>query len=482
MQNAYDSYGLFIDGEWRPASDAATLEVIDPATEEAFGRIPHATREDVDAALQAVSRGFEVWRRVPAFDRSQLLRRLASNLRGHAQETSELMSRETGKPLAEARSELAAAAEQFEWYAEEAKRIYGHALDGREAAIRLQVRYDPVGPVAALAPWNFPALLPARKIAAALAAGCSVIMKPPEEAPGSTFAIAEAAKAADLPNGVLNILVGDPARLSAQLLDSPIIRKVSFTGSVRVGREIMIRAAQGLKKVSLEMGGHAPVLIFEDADPEQAAQLCLRTKFRNAGQVCISPSRFYVHSSQYDTFSRAFADGAKKIILGPGLDAGVEMGPMANARGLARAEELVADALSRGAELLAGGKRPEGRKRGFFFAPTVIGNVPDEAIIMQEEPFAPIAPIAVFETFDDVIRRANSLAYGLAGYVFTRSLSTAVRASEALEAGMVGVNDLLLATAEMPFGGVKSSGMGREGGRLGIFDYLDPKYTKLRLA
>jgi succinate-semialdehyde dehydrogenase/glutarate-semialdehyde dehydrogenase len=482
MQNMYDSYGLFIDGGWRPAYDAVTLEVIDPATEEVVGCIPRATAKDVDDALQAAARGFEVWKRVPAFDRSQLLRRFAKVLREHLEETARLMSRETGKPLAEACAELGAAEEQFEWYAEEAKRIYGHTLDGRDAATRLQVRYDPIGPVAALAPWNFPALLPARKIAAALAAGCSVVMKPSEEAPGSTFAMAEAAKAAGLPNGALNVLVGDPAQISGKLLDSSIIRKVSFTGSVRVGREIMKRAAQGLKKVSLEMGGHAPVLIFEDADPEQAAQLCLRTKFRNAGQVCISPSRFYVHISKYDAFSRAFAEGAKKIVLGPGLDPGVEMGPMANARGLDRAEQLVADALCRGAELLAGGRQPEGIKRGFFFEPTVLGNVPDEAKIMQEEPFVPIAPISAFETFDEVIRRANSLPYGLAGYVFTRSLGTATRASEALEVGMVGVNDLLLATAEMPFGGIKSSGMGREGGRLGILDYLDAKYTKFRLV
>ena len=481
MKNSYESYGLFIDGAWRPAKDGATLEVIDPATEEPIGSIPRATPADIEDALQAAARGFETWKRVPPFDRSEVLQKLAGALRDQLEEAAKLMSRETGKPVGEARAELGAAAEQFEWYAEEAKRIYGHTLDGRDTGTRLQVRYSPVGPVAAFAAWNFPALLPARKIAAALAAGCSVVMKPSEEAPGSTFFFVQASKAAGLPNGALNIVVGDPPQISAQCLESPIIRKVSFTGSVKVGREIMMRAAQGLKKVSLELGGHGPVLVFEDADAEEAAQLCLRSKYRNAGQVCASPARFYVHAAKYDAFSKAFAEGAKRIVVGPGSDPGVQMGALSNARGLERAKQLVADALSQGSELLAGGGPPEGFKRGFFFAPTVLGKVPDTARIMQEEPFVPVAPISAFETFDEVIRRANSVPYGLAGFVFTRSLSTATRASEALEVGMVGVNDLLLSTVEMPFGGVKSSGMGREGGRLGILDYLEPKYTKLRL-
>jgi len=481
MQNCYESNGLFIDGEWRPAQDGGTLSVIDPASEEPIGSIPKATPADIDAALEATARGFETWRRVPPFERSQILRKLAAAFRDQLEDAAKLMSRETGKPIGEARSELVASAEQFEWYAEEAKRIYGHSLDGRDAASRLQVRYSPIGPVAALSAWNFPGLLPARKIAAALAAGCSVVIKPSEEAPGSVFAFVKASQVAGLPNGVLNLLVGEPPKISTQLIASPVIRKVSFTGSVPVGREIMKLAAEGLKKISLELGGHGPVLVFEDADPEQAAQLCLRTKFRNAGQVCISPSRFYVHASRYDAFSKVFAAGAKQIVLGSGLEPGVEMGAMANARGVERAKQLVADALSHGAELLAGGKRPEGFKRGFYFAPTVLGKVPETARIMNEEPFVPVAPISTFESFDEVIGRANALPFGLAGYVFTRSLSTATRASEALEVGMVGVNDLLLATAEMPFGGVKSSGMGREGGQLGILDYLEPKYTKLRL-
>ncbi len=482
MHNMYECYGLFIDGKWREASDGGTVDVIDPATEEAIGVIPRSAPADLDDALRAAANGFEVWRRTPPFSRAGVLRQLAASLRKRLETLATLMSVETGKPIAEARAELNAAAEQFEWYAEEAKRIYGHTLDGRDHTIRLQVRFEPIGPVAAMSPWNFPALLPARKIAAALAAGCSIVVKPSEEAPGSTFGIAEAANAAGLPAGALNVVVGDPAAISAHLLGSPVIRKISFTGSVPVGREIMKRAAQDLKRVSLELGGHAPVLVFEDADPEQAAQLCVRTKFRNAGQVCISPCRFFVHASQYNPFSKAFAAGATKLVVGRGLDAGVDMGPLANARGLARAERLVADALSRGAELLTGGKRVEGMARGFFFEPTVLGKVPEEATIMQEEPFIPVAPIAIFETFEEVISRANSLPYGLAGYVFTRSLATATRASEALEVGMVGVNDLLLATAEMPFGGVKSSGTGREGGQLGIFDYLDAKYTKLKFA
>jgi len=478
----YERFGLFIDGEWRQAQDGRTRSVVDPTNEEQLGQVPHASREDLEAVLQALTRAAKEWRGTSGWDRSLVLRRIAHLMADHAEDASRAMSQETGKPLAEAKGEWKAAAEQFEWYADEARRIFGHTLDGREPSVRLNVRYDPVGPVAAFTAWNFPALLPARKIAAALSAGCPIVIKPSEEAPSSTFFIAQCAAAAGLPAGVLNVVTGESSEISTHLIASPVIRKVSLTGSVPVGKIILRQCAETVKKVSLELGGHAPVLVFPDTDPIAAGRTCARTKFRNAGQVCISPSRFYVHQDIYEPFSRAMAETAAAIKIGRGLDEGTECGPMANARGRERIIQLVDDAVSRGAELLAGGSIPPDRNRGFFFTPTVLGKVDDAAKVMQEEPFGPVAPIAVFSEFDDVIQRANDVPFGLAGYVFSNSLDTAHKAAEALEVGMVGVNDMLLAAAEIPFGGIKESGMGREGGKLGIFDYLEPKYIKFRLS
>jgi len=392
------------------------------------------------------------------------------------------MSTETGKPLAESMAETNGAADQFEWYAEETKRIYGQTIEGRTPDVRMTVRYQPVGVVAAFSAWNFPALLPSRKIAAALGAGCSIIVKPAGEAPGSCMALVQACHDAGVPPGVVNFVTGESSLIAPHLVKAPAVRKVSLTGSVPVGREILHLAAEGVKKVTMELGGHGPVLVFDDADAEAAARACAATKFRNCGQVCISPSRFYVHESQYETFASNFAEVAKGLTVGCGLDDGVQMGPMANSRGLDTAKEMIADAQARGAELLAGGGTPAGINRGYFLEPTVLGRVPDDARIMVEEPFAPVAPITTFDDADEALSRANALPFGLAGYVFTSSLKTAHIASEALECGMVGVNDMLLATAEAPFGGIKESGMGREGGSLGIMDYLVPKYIKMKLS
>jgi len=482
VRQVYKQFGLWIQGAWRPARDGCSQPVLDPADETVLGEIPCASPQDLDDALAAAAESTRPWRATPAWERSTILRRIAIELKTRADGAAEFMSRETGKPIAEARGEMNAAIEQFDWYADEARRIFGHTLDGRDPNVRLNVRYDPVGPVAAFTAWNFPALLPARKIAAALAAGCTIILKPSEETPSSAYFIAAAAHAAGLPAGVLNIVTGNPAGIARHLIGSPIIRKVSLTGSARVGKELMQMSAEGMKKITMELGGHAPVLVFADADPIAAGDACARAKFRNAGQVCISPSRFYVHDSIYEAFAAAMVNTAQALRIGRGLDAGVEFGPMVNARGRDRAAALVEDALARGARLLAGGKIPAGFDRGFFYEPTILGSVPDQARIMHEEPFGPVAPLASFRDFDEVIARANSVPFGLAGYVFSRSLETAIRASEALEVGMVGVNDMLLAAAEIPFGGIKESGTGREGGRLGIFDYLEPKYVKLRLA
>jgi succinate-semialdehyde dehydrogenase/glutarate-semialdehyde dehydrogenase len=481
MMYAYSDFGLYIGGNWLGSASGGTKPVVDPATEEVIGHIPDATADDLDRTLASAAEGFATWRRVQPWERAARLRKIADLLRTRTEPLAMLMSVETGKPLAEARAEWGATADQFEWYAEETKRIYGQIIEGRQPDVRLSVIYQPVGVVAAFSAWNFPALLPARKIAAALAAGCAIIVKPAGEAPGSCMGLVQACHDADLPPGVVNLVTGNSGKIAKHLIGSPIVRKVSLTGSVPVGKEILRLAAEGVKKVSMELGGHAPVLVFADADIGKAAEAAATAKFRNCGQVCISPSRFYVHESAYEGFATRFAEVAKGLKLGRGCDDGVTMGPMANARGLDTAKSLVADAVGRGADILAGGKAPTGFNRGYFFEPTVLGRVPDDARVMVEEPFAPIAPIATFRDFDDVVARANALPFGLAGYVFSKSLRTATLAAEALETGMVGVNDMLLATAEAPFGGVKESGMGREGGSLGIHDYLEPKYIKTRL-
>ncbi len=477
----YQDFGLYIGGTWGPSAGRGTKSVVDPATEDVLGQIPDATADDLDRALTSAEKGFAAWRRTQPWERGAKLRKVAELIRERIEPLAQLMSGETGKPLAEARAEWGATADQFEWYAEETKRIYGQLIEGRQPDVRLSVIYQPVGVVAAFSAWNFPALLPARKIAAALGAGCAIIVKPAGEAPGSCMGIIQACHDAGLPAGAVNLVTGNSRKIAEHLIRSPIVRKVSLTGSVPVGKDMLRLAADGVKKVSMELGGHAPVLVFEDADVIKAAEAAAAAKFRNCGQVCISPSRFYVHENVYEPFAKRFAEVAKGLKLGRGCEEGVTMGPLANARGLETTKTLVADAIEKGAELLAGGRAPAGFNRGFFYEPTVLGCVPDHARIMIEEPFAPIAPIATFRDFDDVIARANSLPFGLASYVFSKSLRTATLAAEAIEAGMVGVNDMLLATAEAPFGGVKESGMGREGGSLGIRDYLEPKYIKTKL-
>jgi succinate-semialdehyde dehydrogenase/glutarate-semialdehyde dehydrogenase len=478
----YDDLNLYIDGEWRAASDKATKPVTDPAKEETLGTIALATEADISASLLAAARGFEVWRKTGTWERAAKIRKVADLLRERVDQIAVAMSLETGKPLAEAKGETGAAADQFEWYSEETKRIYGQIIGSRTRDSRMSVIMQPVGVVAAFSAWNFPALLPARKIAAALGAGCSIIIKPASETPASCAAIIQACHDAGIPNGVVNFVTGNSGLIAAQLIRSPIVRKVTVTGSIPVGKQILALAAEGVKNVSMELGGHGPVVIFEDFDPIEAANICAPTKFRNCGQVCISPTRFYVHESNYEAFAGRFAEIAKSLKVGRGMDEGVQVGPMANRRGLETIQEMTQDAIGRGAELLAGGKIPAGFNKGYYMEPTVLGRVPDDAMVMTEEPFGPIAPITTFTNYDDVITRANSLPFGLAGYVFSNNLSLATRAYEDLELGMVGVNEMLLATAEAPFGGVKESGMGREGGAFGIRDYLDPKYVKIKLS
>ena len=478
----YQDLNLYVAGEWRPASDRGTKVVTDPATEEVLGTIAVATEGDIDDALAAAKEGFAAWRSTGTWDRAAKIRKVADLIRERQELIARLMSLETGKPLAEAMGETGASADQFEWYAEETKRIYGQIIEARTQDSRMAVIHQPVGVVAAFSAWNFPALLPARKIAAALAAGCAIVIKPAGETPASCAALIQACHDAGIPAGVVSMVTGSSGRIAEQLIGSPVVRKVSVTGSVPVGKQILALAAKGVKKVSMELGGHAPVLVFDDFDPVAAAEICAATKFRNCGQVCISPTRFYVHRDSYGAFSSRFADIARSLKIGRGMDEGVQVGPMANRRGLETVRRMTDDALSRGAQLLAGGKAPAGFNKGHFVEPTVLGEVPNDALVMTEEPFGPIAPITTFDDYDDVIERANALPFGLAGYVFSNDLSVATRAYEDLEVGMVGVNEMLLATAEAPFGGVKESGMGREGGSFGIHDYLDPKYVKIKLA
>ncbi len=477
----YNDINLFIDGSWKDASDKAVKPVSSPVTEDKIGTIAVASEKDIEQALQSAEKGFNLWRCIGTWERSELIRATANIIRQRKTSIAKLMSMETGKPLLEAEGETAAAADQFEWYSEETKRIYGQLIESRTADSRMSVIYQPVGVVAAFSAWNFPALLPARKIAASLAAGCSIIIKPAGETPASCAALVKACEDAGVPKGVVNMLTGKSNEIAKHLIGSKIVRKVSVTGSVPIGKEILKLAADGVKKVSMELGGHGPVLVFDDFDPKEAAEICAFTKFRNCGQVCISPSRFYVHEKSYSTFCESFVEIAKSLKLGDGLDEGVQVGPMANSRGLKNIENMTDDAISKGADLLYGGKAPSGFNKGYFFEPTVLGNVSDDALVMNEEPFGPIAPITSFSDYRDVITIANSLPFGLAGYVFSNDLSTSTRAYEDLEVGMVGVNEMLLATAEAPFGGIKESGIGREGGSLGIYDYLDPKYVKIKL-
>jgi succinate-semialdehyde dehydrogenase/glutarate-semialdehyde dehydrogenase len=478
----YGDYGLLIDNAWRPASDGRTMDVTSPVTEAVIGSVPLANEADEADALAAVARSFPVFAAIPAWERAGILRRAADGLRAKADDFARLMSAETGKPVAEARAEVMASADQFEWQGEEAKRVYGQIIPGRNPHERLSVGYQPVGPCLALSAWNFPMLLPARKIAAALAAGCTVVARPASEAPGSCFALGRVLVDAGLPAGALAILTGPSVPMVERLIRSPVIRKVSLTGSVAVGRAVLRIAADDIKKVTMELGGHAPVIVHADADPVAAARKLAATKFRNCGQVCISPSRFYVHRSLVAPFSETFAEVARGLVVGDGLDPAVTTGPMIRARAVEAALGLVEDARERGARLLAGGGRPAHLNRGHFLEPTVLADVPESARIMREEPFAPVAPIAAWDDFDDVIARANATEYGLAAYVFTDDAGRAVRTAEALEAGMVGINETLLATAEAPFGGIKHSGFGREGGSLGIMDYLTPKYVRHRLS
>lgn len=471
----YPTPRLYIDGQWRDGRGSGATCVINPATEEPLSELRHASTTDLDEALDATQRGFEQWRRASPLARGKVLRRAADLLRERADDIARNITLEQGKPLCESRPEVLVAGEMFEWYAEEARRAYGRIVPGRTEDMRQMVLLEPLGPVAVFTPWNVPAMAPSRKIGAILAAGCSAVVKASEETPAGCIALVQACADAGLPPGVLNLVFGVPREVSTHLIASPIIRKVSFTGSIPVGKQLARLAADGLKRCNIELGGHAPAIVFDDADLDVAAALCARGKFTNAGQICIAPSRFFIHSSVHDDFLARFVRQARSVKVGNGLDDDVTMGPMANERRMSAMAALVDDAIVHGAHVALGGRRLD--RPGYFWPPTVLTDVPDVARVMNEEPFGPIAPVTRFETFDDVVGRANALEYGLAAYVFTRSARTADAASRALETGLLGINSINVSSPETPFGGVKESGYGFKGGEEGLREYLSVKFV-----
>jgi succinate-semialdehyde dehydrogenase/glutarate-semialdehyde dehydrogenase len=470
----YGPLHLFIGGRWIERSQGGEEQVFDPATGEPIATLPHASPEEVDAAAEAAREAFPAWRALTALERSRILRRAAQILRDRTDAIARQITMEQGKLVAEAKIELMVSAETFDWYAEEGRRAYGRIVPAPQPGHELRVLKQPVGPVAAFTPWNFPAMMPARKVAAALAAGCSVVLKPAEETPAGALAIARALEEAGLPAGVLNVIFGEPAAVSSRLIAHPAIRKITFTGSVPVGQLLARQAAEaGGKRCTMELGGHAPVLILEDADLDRAVSVLSVSKFRNAGQVCIAPTRFFVHDSLHDRFVEGMATAARGLRVGSGLDDGIAMGPLANPRRIAAMEGFISDAIDSGGRLTAGGERLA--NQGNFFAPTVIADVPDHARVMNEEPFGPIAVTSRVGSIDEAIEKANRLPLGLASYAFTRSAESISRLSQEVEAGMLGVNTVAVSTPEAPFGGVKDSGYGSEGGIEGMEPYLVTK-------
>jgi succinate-semialdehyde dehydrogenase / glutarate-semialdehyde dehydrogenase len=471
----YPNVPLFIDGKWTPAAAGRMLTVVNPATGDAIGTVAHAEHADLDQALAAADKAFHVWRKVSAYDRAKLLRKAADLLRSRAVDIARIMTMEQGKPLVESKGETLAGADVIDWFAEEARRTYGRVVPARAEGIYQLVIKEPVGPVAAFTPWNFPINQVVRKLSAALAAGCSIIVKAPEETPASPAELIRCFADAGVPAGTLNLVYGVPAEISEYLIPHPVIRKISFTGSTAVGKHLAALAGTHMKRMTMELGGHAPAIVFDDADVDSASRILAGSKFRNAGQVCISPTRFLVQQTVYENFVQQFVGYAKKVTVGDGLEAGTTMGPLANTRRVAAMERFIADATERGATLRTGGNRIG--NKGNFFEPTVLTDVPKDAQVMNEEPFGPLAVIAPFADFDEVVTEANRLPFGLASYAFTRSAKTANAIAAAVEAGMMSINHHGLALPEVPFGGVKDSGFGSEGGLEAIESYLNTKFV-----
>lgn len=470
----YPNTQLFINGEWQDAAEGRTMAVFNPATGKEIGRVAHAGKADLDRALAAAQKGFETWRDMTAADRGKIMRKAAALMRERANEIAPLITQENGKPVAEAKGETLAAADIIEWFADEGFRVYGRIVPSRgNLALRQMVLKDPVGPVAAFTPWNFPINQVVRKVAPALAAGCSMLVKAAEETPAGPAALIKAFADAGLPPGVLGLVYGNPAEISGYLVPHPVIRKITFTGSTPVGKQLAALAGQHMKRVTMELGGHAPVIVCEDADIALAVKAAGGAKFRNAGQVCISPTRFLVHESVKEEFAGAMAKYAQGLKVGDGLAEGIQMGPLANPRRLTAMAEIHEDAVKRGAQVLAGGKRIG--DAGNFWEPTVLADVPLEAKVFNDEPFGPVAAIRSFGKLEEAIAEANRLSFGLAGYAFTKSLKNADLLSRRVEVGMLWINMPAMPSAEMPFGGIKDSGYGSEGGPEAVEAYLNAR-------
>jgi len=471
----YPHVQLYIDGHWREGADARKLPVLNPATGEVMGELAYAETADLEEVAEAANRGFDVWRKISAFDRYKMMRKAAQLLRDRVETVAQLMTLEQGKPLAEARMEVMAGADTIDWFAEEGRRAYGRVIPARQMDVYQLVIKEPVGPVAAFTPWNFPINQIVRKLSAALAAGCSIIVKAPEETPASPAELIRAFIDAGVPAGVVNLVYGDPAHISTYLIAHPAIRKISFTGSTPVGKQLAAMAGQHMKRMTMELGGHAPVVVFNDADIALAAKTMAASKFRNAGQVCVSPTRFLVQEGVFNEFVDQFVMHAEKLKVGNGMEAGINMGPLANPRRKSAMQNLVADAAQQNAKLKTGGKAMG--TAGNFWAPTVLTELRLSARAMTEDPFGPMALINPFKTFDDAVQEANRLPFGLAAYAWTRSARTAQQIAASVQTGMITINHLGLGMPETPFGGVKDSGYGSEGGTEALEAYLNPKFV-----
>ena len=473
----YTDTRLLINGQWCDAASGKTLNVVNPATGKTIGKVAHADIADLDRALAAAQQGFEAWRKVPANERATTMRKAAALVRERAADIARLLTQEQGKPFAEARVEVLSAADIIEWFADEGRRVYGRIVPSRNLLAQQLVMKEPLGPVAAFTPWNFPINQVVRKLSAALASGCSFLVKAPEETPASPAALLQAFVDAGVPAGTVGLVFGDPAQISTYLIQHPIIRKVTFTGSTPVGKQLAAMAGAHMKRVTMELGGHAPVIVAADADLALAVKAAGGAKFRNAGQVCISPTRFLVHNSLREEFAQALVKHAQSLKLGDGLAEGTTLGPLANPRRLAAMAHVMADAAAKGAKLATGGERVG--SEGNFFAPTVLTDVPLDADVFNNEPFGPVAAIRGFDTLDEAIAEANRLPFGLAGYAFTQSIKNAHQLAQRLEVGMLWINQPAAPSPEMPFGGVKDSGYGSEGGPEAMEAYLVTKAVSI---
>ncbi|MDC0525067.1 NAD-dependent succinate-semialdehyde dehydrogenase [Pelagibacteraceae bacterium] len=478
----YEKYGQFIDGKWQKSSSGETYDVINPATEEVIGKASKANSEDIQKALKSAEKGLKIWRNTSPWERSKIIRKISELMKQRVDVLSKWLTLEVGKPLTEGPGEIGGAADIFEWNSEETKRIFGEINQSRFPNTKIHIIYQPVGVVAALIPWNFPVVLASRKISTALAAGCSVIVKPDVITPGSVMEIVDICREAGVPPGVVNLLSGDPAGISEELIKSDIVKKISITGSTRVGKLILKQAAEKVQRVTMELSGHSPFIVFDDVDLNKVTDMAITSKFRNNGQVCISPNRFYIHESKKDEFANLMVEKTKKLKIGNGMDKDTLLGPLCTKQRLEGVEKLVETTKKEGGKILLGGKRDPNFNKGYYYEPTIFDGIKDNFTIMKEEPFGPIVPILSFKNFDEVMDRANDNDLGLCSYVYTTDLKKANKASEILETGCVAVNTPVVAVAEAPFGGIKQTGYGREGGSMAIKDYLNIKYTHFGIS